>query len=209
MNLGSYKPALRKAIVHAYRSLDALVVLTEQDLATYRRALVGAATRVECIPNGVPAPRLAPSALNARVLIAAGRLEPQKGFDLLLDAFHMVAAKHPDWQLWIFGTGSQWDQLAAQPRSSPTEDPASWSRRRMSRDWRLRYASSSRTRPNAMPWARPRWRIQTFLQCGRGAEVGNAVLGPDRGAVEGPEGIARRPGSKSQAHGRGSLRVGA
>ena len=114
MNLASYKPALRNAIVHAYRSLDALVVLTEQDRAVYQRALEGAATRVECIPNGVPAPRLAPSALNAKVLIAAGRLEPQKGFDLLLDAFQIVAAKHPDWQLWIFGVGSQQDQLAAQ-----------------------------------------------------------------------------------------------
>lgn len=114
MNLASYKPALRNAIVHAYRRLDALVVLTEQDLAAYRRALEGAATRVECIPNGVPAPRLAPSALNAKVLIAAGRLEPQKGFDLLLDAFHTVAAKHPEWQLWIFGAGSQRDQLATQ-----------------------------------------------------------------------------------------------
>jgi glycosyltransferase involved in cell wall biosynthesis len=114
MNLASYRPALRHAIVQAYRRLDALVVLTEQDLAAYQRALEGAATRVECIPNGVPAPRLAPSALNAKVLIAAGRLEPQKGFDLLLDAFHTVAAKHPDWQLWIFGAGTQRDQLATQ-----------------------------------------------------------------------------------------------
>jgi glycosyltransferase involved in cell wall biosynthesis len=114
MNLASYRPDLRDAIVRAYPRFDAVVVLTERDRSAYQRALVGSGTRVECIPNGVPGPRLPAAKLDAKVLIAAGRLVPQKGFDLLLDAFHRVAAEHPDWQLWIFGGGRRRDALTAQ-----------------------------------------------------------------------------------------------
>jgi len=113
-NLTSYEPALRKAIVRAYRRLDAVVVLTEQDRMAYSQALEGADTRVVCIPNGVPASRTGRAALDAKVIIAAGRLEHSKGFDLLLDAFHPVVAKHPEWQLWIFGGGPLRGDLAAQ-----------------------------------------------------------------------------------------------
>lgn len=114
MNLGSYRPDLRDAIVRAYRRFDAVVTLTEADRAAYREALAGAPTRVECIPNGVPRPRLPPATLEVKVLVAAGRLVHQKGFDLLLDAFRIVAGRHPEWRLWIFGGGARRDALAAQ-----------------------------------------------------------------------------------------------
>jgi glycosyltransferase involved in cell wall biosynthesis len=114
MNLGSYQPELRAAIVRAYRNFDAVVTLTEDDRAAYREALAGSRTRVVYIPNGVPRPRFPPATLDAKVLVAAGRLTHQKGFDLLLDAFQIVAGRHPDWQLWIFGGGVRRDALAAQ-----------------------------------------------------------------------------------------------
>jgi glycosyltransferase involved in cell wall biosynthesis len=114
INLASHPPALRRAITRAYRRLDAVVVLTQQDRAEYRRALGAVAPRLECIPNGIPAPRLPPAELTAKVVVAAGRFQPQKGFDLLLDAFQVVARRHRDWQLWIFGGGPERDALAAQ-----------------------------------------------------------------------------------------------
>ena len=113
MNLATYKLELRKSILRTYPRLDAVTVLTGQDLRDYRQALRGSDLRVECIPNGIPSWRLPPAALESKVLIAAGRLVRQKGFDLLLEAFQRVCARHPDWQLWIFGSGASRDSLAA------------------------------------------------------------------------------------------------
>lgn len=112
----SYAPAVRDALVHAYRRLDAVSVLSTVDLNFYRHALAGSRTRVVHIPNGVPDPGSPAAALESKLLVAAGRLRPEKGFDLLLEAFATVAAGHPDWHLWIFGNGPERDHLAAQVR---------------------------------------------------------------------------------------------
>lgn len=44
-------------------------------------------------------------------LVSMGRLAEQKGFDLLLQAFHKVAFRYPDWQLLILGQGQLRKQL--------------------------------------------------------------------------------------------------
>lgn len=112
MNLDTYKPPLRAEILRAYPRLDAVTVLTEHDLATYRQATAGR-VRLERIPNGIPPARLPAAALENKVLVAAGRLTKQKGFDLLIEAFGMIAERHPDWQLRIFGWGEKKEKLAA------------------------------------------------------------------------------------------------
>lgn len=47
------------------------------------------------------------SDLSAKRIIAAGRLEDQKNFSELVEAWGTVSAGHPDWRLDIFGEGSQ------------------------------------------------------------------------------------------------------
>ncbi|WP_165985265.1 glycosyltransferase family 4 protein [Streptomyces sp. YIM 98790] len=110
-NLAGHPGDTRAAIIRHYPACDAVVVLTGQDLADYRAMLPRA--RVEHIPNAVHSLRLTPADGSARVVVAAGRLRRQKGFDLLIPAFARAAARHPDWELRIFGAGEDEPVLRA------------------------------------------------------------------------------------------------
>jgi glycosyltransferase involved in cell wall biosynthesis len=105
MNLGSYRRGLRREIGRSYRRLAAVSVLTEPSLADYRAELAGSPARVVKIPNAVPPMPGGPSRRDRKVILAAGRLTRQKGFDLLVRAYEPLAAEHPDWTLAVFGGG--------------------------------------------------------------------------------------------------------
>jgi glycosyltransferase involved in cell wall biosynthesis len=71
------------------------------------------------IPNPVeppPAGHAVPSesGVNAQTIIAMGRLVPQKGFDLLLEAFARIAGRHPEWSIKVLGKGPLKARLEAQ-----------------------------------------------------------------------------------------------
>jgi glycosyltransferase involved in cell wall biosynthesis len=66
------------------------------------------------IPNPTPFVVGEPAPLTTPVVIAAGRLTAQKGFERLVEAFVPLARSHPEWQLRIFGDGQHWDRLTAQ-----------------------------------------------------------------------------------------------
>ncbi|WP_433479041.1 glycosyltransferase family 4 protein [Spirillospora sp. CA-142024] len=113
MNLGSYRPALRRQIVRAYRRLTVVATLTGEARAGYEAALAGSAARVVRIPNAAPSLPGRPSRREHKVVLAAGRLVHAKGFDLLIRAYAPIAAEHPDWTLRIFGGGPRRDRLRA------------------------------------------------------------------------------------------------
>jgi glycosyltransferase involved in cell wall biosynthesis len=93
--------------------LDAFLALTRRDAKRYRR-LLGGRTPVRRMTNGTPAWHGEHSTLTSKVVVAAGRLEPSKGFDLLVTAWQQVAAKHADWTLRIYGDGSKRGELEQQ-----------------------------------------------------------------------------------------------
>ena len=59
----------------------------------------------EVIPNASPFAVGSPAPLEQPVVVAAGRLHEQKGFDLLIDAYTPLAEEFPEWQLHIYGEG--------------------------------------------------------------------------------------------------------
>ena len=71
--------------------------------------------QVDVIANPVsvdPRPDDAPARADGHTLLAVGRLSPEKGFDLLIEAFAQVAERHPDWNLVILGEGPLRAELA-------------------------------------------------------------------------------------------------
>lgn len=103
MHLGRYGRPLRTAFKRRYPDLDLCTALTEGDAEAFQKLLPDA--RVECIPNGLPDLGYVHSENSERVVITAGRLARQKGYDRLLDAWALVVKQHPDWELRIFGGG--------------------------------------------------------------------------------------------------------
>jgi len=97
-----------------YAWCDTLVVQTEGIRDFFRRFVPDSKVRV--IANAVQEPANAPTEHLQREpwIVAMGRLEKQKGFDLLIEAFAQIAGKHPDWRLKILGEGSQRKSLTDQ-----------------------------------------------------------------------------------------------
>ena len=81
---------------------DAIVCLTQGDAADFKRA-----RRVEVIPNFIECPIEKAINYSAKKAIAVGRLERQKGFDILINCWKAISATHPDWHLDIYGEGRE------------------------------------------------------------------------------------------------------
>lgn len=111
MNLHTHRADVRAAIARHYPRFDAVAVLTEGDREAYEKALPG--TRIVCVPNAVHQATRRHSTHAAPIAVAAGRLFPQKGFDMLIPAFGRAVEEYPDWQLRIFGNGEQAGDLRA------------------------------------------------------------------------------------------------
>ncbi len=86
----------------AYRIADRVVVQTSGAYA-YLHGLVG--RRLTIIPNPVPELRVERQNRNGSCVIAIGRLGQEKGFDLLIRSFAVLAERYPGWRLTIFGDG--------------------------------------------------------------------------------------------------------
>jgi glycosyltransferase involved in cell wall biosynthesis len=93
-----------------YRLADALAAQTSEEAIWLKKHV--AAANIDVIPNAVfwPLPEREPVVLpqdwlgsGDKMVLAAGRLSQQKGFDLLIRAFSMIGPRRSDWKLVIVG----------------------------------------------------------------------------------------------------------
>lgn len=114
INFDSHPEDLKRAIIKHYPKLDYLITLTEKDNEKYKQLFKNTDLDIRKIPNSINKTNCGLSDLNEKTIVAAGRLDYVKGFDLLIDAYKVVAKKHPDWKLKIFGSGAEKNNLMKQ-----------------------------------------------------------------------------------------------
>lgn len=90
----------------AVRGLDKLIVLTKNDRLQWEQTHLN----ILQIPNPNPLQNDTISTLEAKRVISVGRLDAQKGYDMLVDTWALVNSRHPDWVLDIFGEG-EWELM--------------------------------------------------------------------------------------------------
>lgn len=91
-----------KNLIGHLRKLDKFVVLTEEDKQAWPEI-----EHVIAIPDPMTFFPEKSSPLTEKRVIAVGRYEYQKGFDLLLEAWAKVEKQCPDWRLDVFGSGER------------------------------------------------------------------------------------------------------
>ncbi|MEO9522543.1 MULTISPECIES: glycosyltransferase family 4 protein [Marinobacter] len=117
---------------YTYGHLTSLVAQTALSAQWLAENTTAKRDRIVVIPNPVTLPMLVneprfslaeslQSIGCSRILLAVGRLGPEKGFDRLIDAFVQLSGQHPEWGLVILGEGGQRAALEEQCRASGLE----------------------------------------------------------------------------------------
>ena len=95
-----------KRLEKAIRHFAALVVLTEKDAKDWKRII-----KATVIPNSVAFYPEQITHCENKCIISVGRLTEQKGYDLLIKAWGIVAYKHPEWKIVVYGEGELQEYL--------------------------------------------------------------------------------------------------
>lgn len=97
----------KELIKAAAPRVAALVTLTEDDRERWATYLGPSSAPIRTIPNAIPAVSPAPAPLDAKVIVAAGALVANKGFDRLITIFAELSEQYPDWELHVHGAGPE------------------------------------------------------------------------------------------------------
>lgn len=82
------------------KKCDEFIILTEEDREQWNNP------RIKVIPNSLSFYPSEVSKCENKKIISVGRLEYQKGYDILIEIWKKVFEKHRDWILEIYGEGS-------------------------------------------------------------------------------------------------------
>ena len=99
-------PERKRHYVYQFRKLDHTIVLCEHDAETYHQ--YDPAFKPTVIYNPLTLKPGTPSEGTTKSFLAVGRFSRQhKGFDLLIEAFHLFSQKNQNWKLDIVGEGEE------------------------------------------------------------------------------------------------------
>jgi GalNAc-alpha-(1->4)-GalNAc-alpha-(1->3)-diNAcBac-PP-undecaprenol alpha-1,4-N-acetyl-D-galactosaminyltransferase len=122
---GYHKLPVLKGVVRAatYPLAHRLCVQTEDISQWFRSRLrIDPAVIPNPVETGSSPEARQPRSNGRRAVVGLGRLEPQKSYGLLIDAFAAVSADHPEWDLIIHGEGSERETLEARVRALSLEN---------------------------------------------------------------------------------------
>lgn len=88
------------------KKLDGFVVLSTKDAKNWEKV-----RKATIIPNSLPFYPTESSKCENKKIISVGRLEDQKGYDMLIKAWDIIAKKYPGWTIHIYGDGSLKNKL--------------------------------------------------------------------------------------------------
>ncbi len=92
------------------KKFDALFTLTNGDANLWKNYT----NKIYIIPNPVTTypDQVKEHDITYHRIICAGRLDPQKGFDLLIEAFSKIAKQCKEWHIDIYGSGDDFEKLS-------------------------------------------------------------------------------------------------
>ncbi|MGM9987210.1 MAG: glycosyltransferase family 4 protein [Bacillaceae bacterium] len=91
-----------------YRYVDRFLLLSQKDKEHFESLYFH---NVDVMYNPTPFRSKVPAELNSKIVISTGRLIKEKGFHILIRAFALLAEKHKNWKLHIYGDGPYKKQL--------------------------------------------------------------------------------------------------
>ncbi|MBC9713862.1 glycosyltransferase [Streptomyces sp. TRM66268-LWL] len=106
-----------------YKDVDRMLTLTREDADLWIRKGLD---HVGAMPNPLPFFPDTPSPRRAKTVVSIGRLHEEKGVDLLLEAWALLAPDHPDWTLAIYGAGEEEQALRRQCAQLGIEASVQW-----------------------------------------------------------------------------------
>lgn len=112
INLEYYKNAIKKQMKKYFdENIDYLVVSSDESMEIYKKFFENENIKIIKIYNPLGIIPNKEYNYNNKKIISIGRLDTQKGFDYLIEAFYFVVKKHSDWKLEIYGDGVEKQNL--------------------------------------------------------------------------------------------------
>lgn len=107
-----------KQLIKQTKTLDKMIVLTPHDKKQWEKTHRNVIAISNPNPIKIHSPRYS---IASKTVISVGRLDYQKGYDMLIDVWKIVAQKYHDWTLNIFGSGDWWPLLEDKIRANRLE----------------------------------------------------------------------------------------